>query len=412
MQPVTTSMGDLVSTVHGGRLAGAPLVRRSLEAVRRHLGMDVAYISELTEDESVFREVDAPGLEHLLAAGDRRPLDQVYCRHILAGRLPELMPDTGLEPLAAAMPITAQAPIGSHVSVPIRLPGGEVYGMFCCLGAAPRPGLNERDLHIVRAFAGLVAEEIEREGALERDRAAKVRALREVLAADGLSIVLQPIVTLRDGTVTGYEALARFAADPPRAPDRWFADAAEAGLGAEMELAAVALALARLPDVPHPLTLSVNVSPSTVLDDALAPLLAAAPPDRLVLELTEHEGVSDYDVLIARLERLREGGVALAVDDAGAGFSSLQHILRLRPDYIKLDMSLVRHVDVDPARQALAAAMLLFARNTGAVLVAEGVETVSECDALRSLGVTRGQGYLFGRPQATLDAGARAASAA
>lgn len=117
--------------------AGATLAHRSLEAVRRHLGMDAAYLSEFVGEETVFREVDAPGLEALIKVGDAMPLEQVYCRHILAGRLPELIPDAGANSFAAGLPITANVPIGSHVSVPIRRADGDVYGMFCFLSAAP-----------------------------------------------------------------------------------------------------------------------------------------------------------------------------------------------------------------------------------------------------------------------------------
>lgn len=111
-------------------------VRRTLEAVRSHLGMDVAYISQFVAGRSVLREVDAPGSEALIKVGDSHSLDDVYCQHVLEGRLPELMPDTASVPLAASMPITAAVPVGSHVSVPIRLPDGRPYGMFCCMSFA------------------------------------------------------------------------------------------------------------------------------------------------------------------------------------------------------------------------------------------------------------------------------------
>ena len=119
--------------------------------------MEIAYISEFVENESVFRTVDAPGLEAMIKPGDKRSLDDVYCRHILAGRLPEVMPDTADFPLAAAMPITQAVPIGAHVSVPVRLKDGSVYGMFCCLSPQANRSLNGRDLQVMRAFADLAA---------------------------------------------------------------------------------------------------------------------------------------------------------------------------------------------------------------------------------------------------------------
>jgi hypothetical protein len=106
------------------------LIARALAAIRAHLGMDVSYVSQFDGDRTIFRVVDAPGLEHVIKPGDSRPLDDVYCRHILEGRLPQLMPDTAAEPVAAAMPITQAIPIGKHISAPIRMPDGSIYGMF------------------------------------------------------------------------------------------------------------------------------------------------------------------------------------------------------------------------------------------------------------------------------------------
>ena len=406
-------MGDLVS-----KIAAVPadtsrsLIKRSLEAVRSHLGMDVAYLSEIVGESSIFREVDAPGLEHLAAPGDVRSLEHVYCRHILEGRLPELIPDTADFPLATSMPITQIVPIGSHVSVPVRHPNGRLYGMFCCLSAERRPSLNDRDLHIVRAFAGLVAEEIDRTAADAEERARKRKDVCDALRPGGFAMYLQPICNLLDGQASGYEALARFSLLPVRTPDCWFADAADVGLGVELECAAIASAVQLLPMLPPGRTLSVNASPASVISGALDALFDVEQPQLLVLELTEHAIVADYEELRSSLTGLRAKGIRLAIDDAGAGFSGLQHILRLQPDVIKLDMTLIRDVDTDPARRALASAMMSFARQTGATLVAEGIETASERSALIALGFRLGQGYLLGRPAPWSAESAIAASAA
>lgn len=139
----------------------ATMIDRVLQSVRQHLGMEVAYVSEFVGNDSVYRAVDAPGLEALIKPGDRRSLDDVYCRHILAGRLPELIPDTSAIPLAAAMPITQAVPIGAHVSVPLKLSDGSVYGMFCCLSPSTNRTLNDRDLQVMRAFADIAAQQID-----------------------------------------------------------------------------------------------------------------------------------------------------------------------------------------------------------------------------------------------------------
>jgi EAL domain-containing protein (putative c-di-GMP-specific phosphodiesterase class I) len=119
---------------------------------------------------------------------------------------------------------------------------------------------------------------------------------------------------------------------------------------------------------------------------------------RLIVEITEHATVADYEKLHAALRPMREAGLRLAVDDAGAGYSSLRHILDMQPDFIKLDIGLTRNIDLDPARKALARALVGFAKDTGCRIIAEGVERQSELDALRSIGVTKVQGYLLGRP--------------
>lgn len=381
-------------------------IATALGSIRRHLGMAVAYISEFVGDQSVFREVDAPGLEALVKPGDARPLDEVYCRHILAGRLPELMADTADHPLALSMPITAAVPIGAHMSVPVRLPDGEVYGMFCCLGPAADPSLTERDLAVMRVFAEMAAGLIGRRRQAERDAQVVARRIEGVMAQTAFATVLQPIRPGDGARPVGFEALTRFTHTPQRTPDAWFREAADVGRGTALELAALRKALEVLHALPADVYLSLNVAPATLLDRGLAEALRDAPGPRLVLELTEHSEIGDYPGIAAALAPLRGRGVRLAVDDAGAGYASFQHILRLAPDIIKLDLQLTRGVDTDPVRRALVAAMLRFASETGAMVVAEGVETAAEWQALEALGVQAGQGYWLGRPaplEAALD---------
>jgi EAL domain-containing protein (putative c-di-GMP-specific phosphodiesterase class I) len=390
--------GLIATTLDGDRAAGG-MVKRALQVMRRHLGLQVAYVSEFIDDQSVFRQVDAPGLEALIKPGDSRSLDDVYCRHILAGRLPELIPDTSREPLALAMPITAAVPIGAHVSVPIRMPDGEVYGMFCCLGPNPDPTLNKRDLQMMRAFADLAAFEIDRQrqqAIAAGTRSAQVQAL---IDGDGFFIVHQPICALPGRDIVGYECLSRFSGAPMRTPDVWFAEADEVGLREALEVAAVRKAIESASALPGGTYMSINASPTTIRGDAFQALLAVAPAERTIIELTENATVDDYDRLAEALRPLRERGFRLAVDDAGAGYASMQHILQLRPDIIKLDMNLTRDIDSDPARKALAAALIGFAHDVGSQIVAEGVETEAELRTLQMLGADAVQGYLTGRPQ-------------
>ncbi len=374
-------------------------VQWAIEAVRSHLGMEVAYVSEFVGNNSVYRYVDAPGLEHMIKPGESRPLDEVYCPHIVAGRLPELIPDTSREELAMSMPITHAVPIGAHVSVPLRLADGEPYGMFCCLSPHSDHSLNERDLRAFKLFAEIAAHQIRREVNAEQATREKRQRVERVLAEEAFHAVYQPIRDFVNGKTVGFEALSRFHGEGARPPDEWFADAFAADLGPQLELAAVRAALDGAHSLPPEVYLSVNVSPATVLDDAFGTMLAdAARVRRLVLEITEHAAVEDYAALATALRPLRDHGVALAIDDAGAGFSSLQHIVRLQPDTIKLDMSLIRAIDREAPRRALASALVYFAADTGSTIVAEGIETEAERATLQGLGISLGQGYLFGRP--------------
>lgn len=262
--------------------------------------------------------------------------------------------------------------------------------------------LRARNLHEqLRRYNQELQAEIrqreELESQEERQRDKRRRRIQQVLDHGELTMVFQPIVELRSHEVTGFEALARFTGEPRRPPNEWFADAAEVGLGVELELYAVRRAISQLGQLPLGTYLSVNVSPQTLLHPDLVDAIRAD-ADRIVLELTEHSAIREYDSLISHVDRLRSLGTRIAVDDAGAGYASLQHVLRIRPDIIKLDIALTRGIHADPARRALGAALVQFGREINADITAEGIEEGEELDTLRRIGATSGQGYLLGRP--------------
>ena len=205
----------------------------------------------------------------------------------------------------------------------------------------------------------------------------------------------QPIIDLQDGAVVGYEAVSRFA--DGSSPAAVFATAAAVGLGLELEMATLRAALDAASVLPPDAYLSVNLSPELIGSTGLRPLLTHLGRP-VVVEITEHVVVDDYVALRRGIKSLGRT-VRLAVDDAGAGYSSLRHILELAPDLVKLDISLVRGIDADPARQALIAGMGYFAVKRNVQLIAEGIETEAELAALRLLGVAFGQGFLTGRPR-------------
>jgi len=208
--------------------------------------------------------------------------------------------------------------------------------------------------------------------------------------------VFQPIVDLGTATTVGVEALSRFSGEPLQGPDCWFADAERAALRVELELAAADAAVRRLPDLANPGFLSINLSPEAL--PSCRSLLAAAAADRIVIEITEHAAIDDYQALGPHVDTLRAAGARLAVDDAGAGFASLRHTLQLTPDFIKLDISLTRGIDSDRGRRALAAGLIGFAHELDAEIIAEGIETRAELETLRGLGVRFGQGYYIAAP--------------
>ncbi len=235
----------------------------------------------------------------------------------------------------------------------------------------------------------------ERLHALRRE--AELRAaLRAVLASRSFHPVFQPIVDLEFGDTMGYEALTRF--DTGQRPDLAFADAWSVGLGPELEIATLEAAVGAAAQLPQGRWLDLNVSPRLLADaDGLREILWRA--DRpLVLEITEHDVIEDY-LLVREAIRSLGRDIRLAVDDAGAGVANFGHIIELRPDFVKLDIGLVRGVNANLGRQAMVVGMRHFSLTAGCRLVAEGVETDAEARTLARLGVEFAQGYLFGRPE-------------
>ncbi len=375
------------------------MIDRALDVMRWHLDMDVAYINELQGDSTVARYVSCdPGKPHP-PIGQPRPADAGYCKAMLDGRLPSLIRDTDEVPFAQTLPPTRAFPVRAYVAAPLRLPDGRLYGTFCCVSSQPNESLNERDHAMLKAFCDLAAYQIGQDlesGQAARDAADRVN--RVLATPETLAIALQPIWDIQRGRPFAVEALARFETEPYRTPDLWFADAETAGLRAELELLAVRRALDTLEAVPEALSVSVNVSPDTVLRPDFAAALEGRPLGRIIVELTEHSPIQDYPAVREAMAPLRRQGLSLAVDDAGGGYASLSHILQLNPDIIKADMALTRNIDRDRAAQSLSSALVGFARATDCRMIAEGVENEKELFQLQRLGVHLAQGYHLGRP--------------
>jgi len=302
-------------------------------------------------------------------------------------------------PWVQGLPASGQheTPVNGRDVACVPLPGqdGPLGLAFFSVPVSGQGDGLARRLPIFLEVADVAAMLLRPDLEVDEDRRRAGASLEAVIAGQAFTPHFQPLVSLVDSAVVGYEALTRFA-DGTR-PDVRFAEAARLGLGLDLELATVGAAVQAAASLPSGAFLALNVSPSLVLAAMrLGPALAGR-RRHLVLELTEHAPVDDYEALRAAIERI-DPPVQVAVDDAGSGYASLRHILALRPAYVKLDMSWVRGIEADPARQALVAGLMHFAAEVGCQLIGEGIETEAERRTLGRLGVPLGQGYLLGRP--------------
>lgn len=372
-------------------------IDRLVRLAQDHLGMGCVYIAEFVDGRQVYRAVAGDPASFDVTLGAGHDLQDAYCPLMVQGQIPQVIPDSAGDDRVIQLSATRKMGIGAYVGVPLYLPDGALYGSLCGLSHGPESDLNARDAK----FLAMLAEFVGKELAEERARARERQAVAELLQHDAFQVALQPVVHLATRRLIGMEALSRF----PRhlgAPDAVFAQADRAGLRVELETAAVAKALQLLPLLSKGQSLAVNLSPAVAVE-----LMPRTERDRaldqLVLEITEHAAVENYQEIREHLQPLRARGLRLAIDDAGAGFASLRHVIELRPDTIKVDRALIAGIDADPARRAAVTTFVLLAQDIGAVVVAEGVETRAELATVAQLGVHAAQGYLLARPSVDVD---------
>ena len=364
-----------------------------VELALAHLGLDLAFASELTEHGQELRAVAGDSASFGMCVGDRRPLEDSYCAKMVVGDLPNLILDTAGDARVARLPVTGEAGIGSYIGVPLRLGDGSVFGSLCCLSHRPDLTLGERDVRFMTLLAEMASAELSEQADLSRRR----QALHDLIVGEAVEIAYQPIIGLADRRVWGVEALSRFPAG--RNPADVFAEAHQLGLGVSLERLAIRQALKAAPLLGPEQFLSLNISPEVAI--AAAPTGRAnrdLPLRQLVAEITENVAVDSYPVLRGELTELRRQGLRLAIDDAGAGYASLRHVVELQPDYIKIDRSLIDGISSDRARRVAVSSLVILALDLDAAVIAEGVETVDDLTALEDLGVDAAQGYLLGRP--------------
>lgn len=377
---------------------GEPSPQDLIELAREQLDMDVAFVARIDERHTTVRWADGDLTSFGLEIGRPVVAEETVSKMILDGRLPSLIADTSVDPRSRALGVIRSLRIGSLLGVPIVFADGRIYGILGCARHEPDASLRDRDVRFLTVLATTMVQAIEREEEDAERLREEVDRIRGALEGDVVSIVFQPIVELSSEVVVGFEALARFGAEPRRAPDRWFADAARHDLGVNLELLAARAALRRLADLPGRCWLALNASVETVVSAELAALVSGVAAERLVLEVSDHARVDDFSELRAAMGVLRAQGVRFALDDAGGGFDSLSHIHEMGPDIIKIDTVVVRGIDADPVRRAVATSLVAFGEEMEAEVVAEGVETHEEAAALRALGVRYAQGNLFGAP--------------
>jgi EAL domain-containing protein (putative c-di-GMP-specific phosphodiesterase class I) len=377
-------------------------IQHGLAAFCRHLDISTALVLEFEGGEAWIRDIltDVAGVR----AGSRCSLDGFDLTILAKGDAVQTVPAALLALPGVRDGLEPDEEGRAAVGVPVMLADGRLYGLFCCIGNLRPAKVTAREFRMMRVFADMVAHRVDSRLAAERLLAERRARIRSVIADSAFRVVYQPIWDFSLTRPVGFECLCRFDAEPRRSPDAWFNDALEIGEAIPLELAVVRKALLGASTLPRDVYVSINASPQLIVSGHLHTLLAEFPAIKIVVEVTEHTQIADYEDLRDALVRLRAQGVDFAVDDAGAGYSSLKHIVQLRPDIIKLDIGLTRAVDTDTARRALVSALIYFARETGSLMIAEGIETEGERDILKLLGISRGQGYLMGRPMDLADA--------
>jgi EAL domain-containing protein (putative c-di-GMP-specific phosphodiesterase class I) len=227
-----------------------------------------------------------------------------------------------------------------------------------------------------------------------------------MVMAGEVTSVYEPIVDVTTKTVFGYEALARGPAGTEfHSPETLFAAAEEEAFVFELDCLCRKSGLDGAVGLPSDTNLFLNVRPTTIHDPSFRPeaLIRTLEKSRLrpsdvVFEISEKESIENFEIFREIRDEYRKLGFRFAVDDTGAGYASLQAVIELEPDFIKVDRALITGVDTDPARQALLKALRAMAGGIGAKIIAEGLDTLEELETLAELEIPFGQGWLFGKP--------------
>lgn len=401
----TGLLGPLIGLLEGGsgrRAETRALMRDVARALRLHLGLQVGFVSRIDTVSRTLLAVDAaPGAAEAAGVSEGRvdPVEATFCHGVLQGRIPPVLNDAMAHPAASAALAASGARVGGYVNVPVRIGDGTLYGTICCFSAEPGNGLGERDLELMNAVAELLGRRLDRDLRSERDGHDFSRRIALTLEGGRVRFVRQPIVALRDRRRFASEILCRFELFPEAGPQTVIGRAHESGMGDLLEKAILAALLRRMREAPEEeaVPLFVNLTPALLQERSVVDTLGAMGRP-VVVEFTEHTAYAADAATLRAVAEARASGLRVAIDDFGTGYSSFDVLMKVRPDFIKLDRSLVAQLDGEPAVGAMIAGLAAFAAATGARLIAEGVETEENALRIAALGVELGQGWALAEP--------------
>lgn len=362
----------------GARTAASAMV----DIVRRELGLEVAFISEIEGDQRSFRAL-ATEVELPIEVGSSEPYEGTYCQMITSGRLDEVVPDTAADPLTKDAFHTSHLGIGAYLGVPMVRSTGELFGTLCAFSRTARPELSAAEAEVLRATGVLIMRLVEAEEQVDHRLADLDRAVDDAL--DDAAIDLLPVYDVADRTVVAHEAVARFA--DGRSFRERLREARDVGRGVELELTVLARTLAAVQEITMPLV-GVSLSADAMRDSAFQAIIAAVSPARLMMRFDVDDVVQDYEELVALLQPLRRLGARVAVDRIGEGSADLRHILMLAPDSLRIDPAVTTGLDDDPNRRMLVESIATLAASIDADCVALGVVSDADLSWMGELGVS------------------------
>ncbi len=282
----------------------------------------------------------------------------------------------------------------------------ELFSKFgCYVGASTI--CRDDEVRLERAvYEGLQEALADSHHRVTEDASERRARLRAILGTEDIHTVAHPILDLDSMDIIGYEALSRGPVNSEfEHPEKLFAAAYDGDLVMRLERVCRKRALEMASSIPDGRLLFLNIEPEAVADPQLRDAVTASmmakgplPPSSIVLEITERAAITDFSAFRATLDYVRALGFQVAVDDAGAGYGSLHCLAELRPEWLKVDLSLVRDCDTDDVRRTLIESLVTLSQRMGSKLIAEGIETVDELETVRALGVRYGQGFLFAHP--------------